>query len=87
MDSRDTTVLIDLLWFNVVHYSSTFFQPTMVPTATIYVTIVTTVTYKCIKLCQLVEIALQQLYYTQVRTLEDTEGLDMCTHHTIDTVY
>jgi len=24
MHSRDTTVLIDLLWFNVVHYSSLF---------------------------------------------------------------
>jgi len=35
MHSRDTTVLIDLVWFNVVHYSSLFqyfFQSTMVPT-------------------------------------------------------
>jgi len=35
MHSRDTTVLIDFLWFNVVHYSSLFlyfFQSTMVPT-------------------------------------------------------
>jgi len=24
MHSRDTTVLIDLLWFNVVHYPSLF---------------------------------------------------------------
>jgi len=35
MHSKDTTVLIDLLWFNVVHYSSLFpyfFQSTMVPT-------------------------------------------------------
>jgi len=24
MHSRDATVLIDLLWFNVVHYSSLF---------------------------------------------------------------
>jgi len=31
MHSRDATVLIDLLWFNVVHYSSTFFRSTMVP--------------------------------------------------------
>jgi len=35
MHSMDTIVLIDLLWFNVVHYSSLFqyfFQSTMVPT-------------------------------------------------------
>jgi len=35
MHSRDTTVLTDLLWFNVVHYSSLFqyfFLSTMVPT-------------------------------------------------------
>jgi len=37
MHSRDATVLIDLLWFNVVHYTpacfSTFFKLyTMVPT-------------------------------------------------------
>jgi len=36
MHSRDATVLIDLLWFNVVHYSSLFqyFFPIyyMVPT-------------------------------------------------------
>jgi len=35
MHSRDATVLIDLLWYNVVHYSSLFqyfFQSTMVPT-------------------------------------------------------
>jgi len=35
MHSRDVTVLIDLLWFNVMHYSSLFqyfFQATMVPT-------------------------------------------------------
>jgi len=35
-DSRDATVLIDLLWFNVVHYSSLFqyffFRSTKVPT-------------------------------------------------------
>jgi len=32
--SRDATVLIDLLWFNVVHYSSLFqyFLSTMVST-------------------------------------------------------
>jgi len=30
--SRDTTVLIDLLWFNIVHYFNTFFRSTMVPT-------------------------------------------------------
>jgi len=35
MHSRDTTVLIDLLWYNIVHYSSLFqyfFQSTIVPT-------------------------------------------------------
>jgi len=35
MHSRDTTVLIDLLWFNVVYYSSLFqyfLQSTMAPT-------------------------------------------------------
>jgi len=35
MHSRDATVLIDLLWFNAVHYSSLFqyfFQSTMAPT-------------------------------------------------------
>jgi len=37
MHSRDTTVLIDVLWFNVVHYSSLFqyffsIYSTMVPT-------------------------------------------------------
>jgi len=35
MHSRDATVLIDLLWFNVMHYSNLFqyfFQSTMVPT-------------------------------------------------------
>jgi len=35
MHSRDTTVLIDLLLFNVVHYSSLFqyfFRSTLVPT-------------------------------------------------------
>jgi len=32
MHSRDTTVLIDLLWFKVVHYSSTSFDlATIVP--------------------------------------------------------
>jgi len=34
MHSRDAAVLIDLLWFNVVYYSSLFhyfFQATMVP--------------------------------------------------------
>jgi len=35
MHRKDTKVLINLLWFNVVHYSSLFqyfFQSTMVPT-------------------------------------------------------
>jgi len=32
MHSRDATVLIDLLWFNVVHLFQYFFRSTMVPT-------------------------------------------------------
>ena len=33
MHSRDITILIVLLWFSIVHYSSTYFnQSTIVPT-------------------------------------------------------
>jgi len=32
MHSRDATVLIDLLWFNVMHYSTLFQYFFMVPT-------------------------------------------------------
>jgi len=35
-NTQYTKVLIDLLWFNIVHYSSPLFWSTMVPTLVVY---------------------------------------------------